>query len=157
MAVQYISFLALRVKDLERSKRFYTEALGFRPISTLDVTSSTTPSAREFGVESLRTEMIFLERDGMRIQLGTFHLPERLHLPEPRRQLGYSHLGIRVDDLDVTLREVSRCGGSVVEGTRMSNPDFGSEVASIRDPDGARMELLQIPGDPTGPLGVPIQ
>ena len=154
MSVQYISFMALRVRDLERSRRFYCEALGFRAISKLCVTGAS-PTAREFGLESLTTDMIFLERDGMRIQIGRQDFPEHLALPEPRRQLGYSHLGIRVEDLEAVLERVTALGGQVLN--RYPNPDYGSEVAGITDPDGARMELLQMPGDPMAPIGEALQ
>lgn len=155
MSVQYVSFVAVRVTDLAQSLRFYRDAIGFRPVSRMHVDGRDTPSARELGVDAVPTEMIFLERDGMRLQIGSFHLPEPLHLPSPRRQLGFSHFGVRVTDVDATVADVIACGGSLVEGSRVSNPSYGSEVASVRDPDGARLELLQLPGAPDAPMGEP--
>ena len=67
-AVGFFSFVALMVTNLEKSRQFYEEALGFEAISHLLVEGKS-PSAVELGLESLRTEGLFLQRDGMRIQL----------------------------------------------------------------------------------------
>ncbi len=64
-------------------------------------------------------------------------------------------MGIRVDDLEKTLEQVEALGGTILN--RFPNPDYDSEVAGVLDPDGARMELLQMPGDPTAPIGEPIR
>lgn len=153
--IQFISFVAIHVSDLERSRRFYREALGFREVSHLLV-EGRSPSAVELGLEELRTEGVFIERDGMRLQLQHQNLPADKALPEIRRQMGLSHFGIRVDDMDATLERVRRCGGTTPPECRHTNEAYGSEVARILDPDGVRMELLQMPGDVTHMPGKPI-
>jgi glyoxylase I family protein len=154
-AIQFISFIAIHVSDLPRSLRFYREALGFEEVSHLLV-EGRSPSAVELGLDALRTEGVFMERDGMRLQLQHQNLPPEHALPEIRRQLGLSHFGIRVDDMDSALERVRAHGGSTPEGHRHRNEEYGSEVARVLDPDGVRMELLQMPGDPTKPPGVPV-
>jgi catechol 2,3-dioxygenase-like lactoylglutathione lyase family enzyme len=154
-AIQYISFIAIHVSDLERSRRFYREALGFREISHLLV-EGRSPSAVELGLESLRTEGVFIERDGMRLQLQHQDIPVDQALPEIRRQMGLSHFGIRIENLDETLELVRRFGGTTPAGHRHTNEEYGSQVARVLDPDGVRMELLQMPGDITKMPGVPI-
>jgi catechol 2,3-dioxygenase-like lactoylglutathione lyase family enzyme len=143
------------VTDIEASKRFYVEALGFKPISHLVVTGKS-PTAVELGLDELRTEGLFLERDGMRIQLQQQDRPEHVALPPIRKQLGFSHFGVRVADLDAALALVAQHGGTVPEGHRHKNEQYQSEVARIQDPDGVRMELLQMPGDHTKMPGNPI-
>jgi lactoylglutathione lyase len=154
-SIRYVSFVAIHVSDIERSLRFYREALGFEVVSHLLV-EGRSPSAVELGLDTLRTEGVFVERDGMRLQLQHQNLPESMALPPVRRQLGLSHFGIRVDDLDDALDRVRRFGGAVPEGHRHSNPDYGSQVARVLDPDGVRMELLQMPGDVTKLPGDPV-
>jgi catechol 2,3-dioxygenase-like lactoylglutathione lyase family enzyme len=153
--IQYISFIAIHVSDLARSRRFYTEALGFRELSHLLV-EGRSPSAVELGLDTLRTEGIFIERDGIRLQLQHQDLPSEVALPEIRRQMGLSHFGIRVENMDETLERVRKFGGSVPEGCRHSNEEYGSQVARVLDPDGVRMELLDMPGDVTRTPGEPI-
>jgi catechol 2,3-dioxygenase-like lactoylglutathione lyase family enzyme len=156
LSIRYVSFIAIHCRDLERSRRFYREALGFRELSHLLVTGRS-PSAVELGLDELRTEGVFIERDGIRLQLQHQDLPEHVALPEIRRQLGLSHFGMRVDDLDAALEAVVAAGGSLVEGQRHKNESYGSEVARVLDPDGVRIELLCMPGDPAKPIGTPIE
>lgn len=154
--IRYVSFVAIHVSNLERSLRFYREALGFEVVSHLLV-EGRSPSAVELGLESLRTEGVFIERDGMRLQLQHQNIPPEHALPSIRRQLGLSHFGIRIDDMDEALDRVRRFGGSTPEGHRHRNSEYGSEVARILDPDGVRMELLQMPGDVTKLPGNPVE
>jgi catechol 2,3-dioxygenase-like lactoylglutathione lyase family enzyme len=153
--IQYVSFIAIHVSDLERSRRFYREALGFLEISHLLV-EGRSPSAVELGLDELRTEGVFIERDGIRLQLQHQNIPPDQALPEIRRQMGLSHFGIRVGDMDEALERVRRFGGSTPAGHRHRNEQYGSEVARVLDPDGVRMELLQMPGDVTRMPGEPI-
>lgn len=152
--IQYISFVAIHVSNMERSRRFYCEALGFEEISHLLVNGKS-PSAVELGLDTLRTEGVFLQRDGMRIQLQHQDRPKHVALPEIRKQLGLSHFGVRVENLDAALERVREFGGHTPEGHRHSNASYQSEVARIEDPDGVRMELLQMPGDHTAMPGKP--
>ena len=93
------------------------------------------------------TEGVFIERDGMRLQHQA--LPESVALPPVRRQMGLSHFGIRVDDLDAAIERVERFGGTAPLENRHVNEQYGSRVARVLDPDGVRMELLEMPGDVT--------
>ena len=151
MAVQYVSFVAIHVSDLKRSVHFYKDVLGFREVSHLLVTGAS-PSAVELGLEELRTEGVFLERDGMRIQLQHQALPPEHALPPIRRQIGLSHFGVRVDDIDVTLERVVQAGGSLADPKTRD-----ARHARVLDPDGVRIELLNMPGDPTAPIGTPVE
>jgi len=150
----YISFVAMHVTDIEKSRRFYCEGLGFREISHL-VVNGKSPTAVELGLEELRTEGVFIERDGMRLQLQHQNRPEHVSLPEVRQQLGLSHFGIRVEDLDEALERVKAFGGQVPEGHRHQNEQYQSDVARVLDPDGVRIEVLQMPGDVTRLPGTP--
>ena len=152
--IAYISFVAIHVTNLDRSVAFYCDGLGFSRVSHLLV-EGRSPSAVELGLDKLRTEGVFVQRDGMRIQLQHQSLPETHALPPIRKQLGLSHFGVRVANLDEALDRVWQFGGSVPEGHRHGNRDYGSEVARVLDPDGVRLELLQMPGDVTQLPGIP--
>jgi catechol 2,3-dioxygenase-like lactoylglutathione lyase family enzyme len=154
-AFAYISFIAMHVSDIERSRRFYRDGLGFKEISHL-VVNGKSPTAVELGLDELRTEGVFLQRDGMRIQLQHQNRPEHVALPEVRQQIGLSHFGIRVENLDEALERVVAFGGSTPAGHRHANAQYQSEVARVLDPDGVRMELLQMPGDVTRLPGNPV-
>jgi catechol 2,3-dioxygenase-like lactoylglutathione lyase family enzyme len=155
MGLSHVAFVAIHVSDLPRARRFWVDGLGFAPLSHL-VVDGRSPTAIELGLDELHTEGLFCERDGMRIQLQHQVRPPHVALPPIRQQLGLSHFGVRVDDMDDALERVVRYGGSVIDGRRHRDEERGSEVARVTDPDGVRIELLLMPGDPTAMPGQPI-
>lgn len=155
MAISYASFVAIHVTDMARARRFWVDGLGFTPLSHLLVEGKS-PTAVELGLDYLRTEGLFVERDGLRVQLQQQDRPDHVALEPVRQQLGLSHFGMRVDDMDEALARVVEHGGHVVEGCRHRNADYDSEVARITDPDGVRIELLCMPGDVDRLPGTPV-
>lgn len=155
MVISYASFVAVHVTDIERSRRFWVDGLGFAPISHLLVEGKS-PTAIELGLDHLQTEGLFIERDGLRIQLQHQNRPDHVALEPVRQQLGLSHFGMRVEDMDAALAGVVEHGGAVVEGCRHANADYRSEVARVTDPDGVRIELLCMPGDVEQLPGTPV-
>ena len=47
-------------------------------------------------------------------------------------------------------------GATLLEKSRYQNAELGSRVAVVEDPDGTRIELIEMPGDPRAPLGRPV-
>jgi glyoxylase I family protein len=132
------------VSDIERSRRFYTDVLGFETVAEFDFDDADT--ARVMGVPGARFKGIFMKCDGMRIELIGFSNPP----PEPARQarraneIGHSHLSFYVTDLDATLRELRAQGVPVEEETRAVLMN-GIECCVVRDPDGFPIEIVQTP------------
>jgi catechol 2,3-dioxygenase-like lactoylglutathione lyase family enzyme len=150
--IEYLAYVAIRVSDLERSLRFYRDLLGFREVSRFELEGAS-PSAQLMGLDELSVRARFLERDGTRIELQFLDLPAGRALPPARAQLGLSHLAVRVSDFEATLARLVAGGAVFLEASRFSHPGLGSEVAVVEDPDGVRIELIQMPGDPTRPIG----
>ncbi len=155
MSIDYVAYVAIRVTDLERSLRFYRDLLGFREISRFEL-DGPSPSAQLMELDELSVRARFLERDGIRIELQFLDLPAGRELPSPRVQLGLSHFGVRVSDFEATLARLVAGGAMLLEASRFSHPGLGSKVAVVEDPDGVRIELIQMPGDPTLPIGEPV-
>lgn len=148
MSVQYLSHVGLCVSDLDASRRFYCDRLGFRPVHALEVSGE--EADRLLELSDVDLQAVYLERDGVRIEL--LHYREPGHRGEgivrPMNALGLTHLSFRVDDLDATVRALRAAGVRVLEQTRI-DAEHGVAAVFVTDPDGTRVELVQSPGDPT--------
>ncbi len=118
----------IRVSDLERSLKFYTEVLGMRVLRKHDYPDGRfTLAFVGFGPES-ETAVIELTHnwDTASYDLGN----------------GFGHIAIAVDDAAAACDEIRRRGGNVV---REAGPmKHGTTViAFVEDPDGYRIELIQ--------------
>jgi catechol 2,3-dioxygenase-like lactoylglutathione lyase family enzyme len=149
MAVQYLMHFGVCVRDLERSIRFYRDALGFTEAGRLEIEGE--PTATMLGLPELELHAMYLDRDGFRIELLHFPTPGTVGPAEarPMNQPGLTHMALRVDDLDETIRAVEAHGGRVIESSRVHNPSFEANLVYVTDPDGTRLELVQVPKDPT--------
>jgi len=151
MAFLRVSHIGICVADLERSLTFYRDVLGFEPRSRAPFTGA--PVDRLLGLDGVRLDAVWLERDGTRLELLRFDAPgtESSATPRPMNALGFTHLSLRVDDLDATLAELrahETLGARVLDETRVDNYEHGIAAIFVLDPDGTRVELVQMPGDP---------
>jgi lactoylglutathione lyase len=142
-----VSHVGICVSDSERSMRFYSELLGFRYASELELVGE--PAATLLQLEGVAFRAIYLERDGLRIELLHYDEPPAHSGPTPRpmNQLGFTHLSLRVDDLDGLLERFAAAGVEILEHTRIGIPEAKTHAVFIADPDGTLIELVQQPGD----------
>jgi lactoylglutathione lyase len=119
----------LRVGDLERSLRFYTEVLGMQLLRRKDYPSGRfTLAFVGYGEESDHTVLELTHNwDTDHYALGD----------------GYGHIALGVDDIHATCAAIAEKGGRVV---REPGPmKHGSTViAIVEDPDGYKVELIQL-------------
>ena len=118
----------LRVGDLERSLRFYTEVLGMRQLRRNDYPDGKfTLAFVGYGEESDTAVLELTYNWGVdKYELGN----------------AYGHVAVAVDDATQACTEVRRRGGKVV---REAGPmKHGTTViAFVEDPDGYKIELIQ--------------
>ncbi|HUL90910.1 MAG TPA: lactoylglutathione lyase [Burkholderiales bacterium] len=118
----------LRVGDLDRSLRFYTEVLGMRLLRKNDYPEGKfTLAFVGYGDESDSAVLELTYNWGVnKYELGT----------------AYGHVAIAVDDAYKACEEVKRRGGKV---TREAGPmKHGTTViAFVEDPDAYKIELIQ--------------
>jgi glyoxylase I family protein len=150
-----VSHLGLCVADLERSLRFYCEGLGFRESSGLDLAGE--PSATLLELPGVALRARWLERDGVRLELLHYPSPGSRGdgSPRPMNARGFTHLSFRVADLDAAVARLEALGGRALAHTRVENPRLRMRALFLTDPDGARLELLEGPGDPAALPGAP--
>jgi lactoylglutathione lyase len=118
----------LRVGDLERSLRFYTEVLGMRLLRRRDYPEGKfTLAFVGYGDEADTAVLELTYNWGVdKYELGT----------------GYGHVAVAVDDAYKACEEVKRRGGKVV---REAGPmKHGTTViAFVEDPDAYKIELIE--------------
>jgi lactoylglutathione lyase len=118
----------LRVGDLERSVKFYTEVLGMRLLRTTDRPDQKYSLAFVGYDDEARTAVLELTYNyGVeKYEMGT----------------AYGHVAIAVPDAYKACEEVKKRGGSV---TREPGPVKGGTtvIAFVQDPDGYKIELIQ--------------
>ncbi len=130
-----VSHVGLRVRDLDKSIRFY-EALGFTEVRRLKV-----PDGVAGGLLGLTPpigfEAVYLQSNGVVLQLITlsgYPAPD-----EPERTMvaaGLTHLSIAVDDMAEAQAAVLAAGGTVA-----ADPG-GGFACMVRDPGGQLVELI---------------
>ncbi len=125
MSVQRLSHIGICVSELERSVAFYRDALGFEEISRLQVSGP--ESARLLQLEGGAVQAVYLQRDGTRIEL--LYYPQAGHqgarTPAPMNRLGFTHLSLRVADLDAVVAAVVSLDGACLD----SNTDRPRRLA----------------------------
>ena len=125
---------------MQRSTRFYTEALGF-------VLSHSVEGGPPFDIMTelpeLELRASFLKRDGVMIELLQYVRPGTVGPAErrPMNQLGLTHLSLTVDDIAAVTDLIGKYGGRVYSQTRVKTPV--GDMMFCTDPDGVRIELWQ--------------
>ena len=121
--------------------RFYVDGLGFEEFARFELQRPIAEVDPPCDLTSL-----FLQKDGLRIELLHYRSPGAFGTPSSRRnQLGLTHLSFIVDDVDAAAAELESYGGSIVEGTRSGQDDPASvQIIFLADPDGTRVELMRL-------------
>jgi catechol 2,3-dioxygenase-like lactoylglutathione lyase family enzyme len=141
-ATARLTHLGLCVADLERSLRFYIDGMGFEEIGRMFTDEP--DSGKILEVDGAAVELVYLTRDGFRIELIDFRSPG-VETTEPRRpvnRVGLTHLAFRVDDLDAWCERIRGAGGTVLDHTA-SRFATGNRGIMVVDPDGTRVELIE--------------
>jgi lactoylglutathione lyase len=127
------------VSDLERSRAFYENALGFTYWRTLELDDS--PSDKLLQLQSpLGFRALYLKQGTFVLELlhyagaGAAPAPYR---PRPMNELGLTHISLSVDDIPATCALVEQHGGEILHDTQL-----GGASLFVRDPDGQLIELL---------------
>jgi len=121
----------LRVGDLEKSLHFYCEVLGMRLLRRTDYPSGRfTLAFVGYGDESTETVIELTHNwDTDHYDLGA----------------GYGHIALGVEDIYDACARLREKGAKIV---REPGPmkHGGSEIAFVEDPDGYKIELIQLRG-----------
>jgi lactoylglutathione lyase len=104
------------VTDLERSKRFYQEVLGFTP--WYEIRPPDEATGKLCGLEPpLGLTASYLTLDGFVLELMHYSAPGAAAPFAPRRmnEPGLTHLSISVENVREVAVKATECGGEIVE------------------------------------------
>ena len=141
------SHLGICVRDLDRSVRFYCEALGFEKAESHAI-GAEFAALMDFADVQLTSQ--FVRRGSTAMELLCFAEPVAFGDGQRRavNQLGLTHLSFRVRNVAATVERMVELGGTVVESSRTVIDIGGSELEFVycTDPDGVRIELMDLGG-----------
>jgi lactoylglutathione lyase len=139
-----ISHFAACVSDVEKSTRFYTEALGFEIALQVEVDP---PFEKLTELSEIKARATFFTHGamGIRFEILQYDKPGTLGPAgrRPMNQLGVTHMGVVVDNLEAIGKLIVEYGGEVHWHTKVSGPH--GDMVFATDPDGIRLELWKQP------------
>jgi catechol 2,3-dioxygenase-like lactoylglutathione lyase family enzyme len=134
-----VNHIGLCVHDIDRSRRFYEELLGFE--FEREIAPPDDPTGKLLRLEPpVGLRALYLRKDGLLLELLAYEGHWRPRRERPMDEPGLTHISIRAEDHRRLLDRVEALGGAVVTDT-----DIGVAVF-IRDPDGQLIELLATKG-----------
>jgi lactoylglutathione lyase len=130
LTVGSIGHVAIRVKEIGPTLDFYTNKLGFKEMLRID-------REGKLWIVYLRiTDTQFLE---------IFPGGTRDKAPE-RETIGYNHMCLTVPDIQQCARELTEAGVTITREV-LKHPADNNWQCWIEDPDGHRIELMQMSPD----------
>ena len=154
MEVEWMNHTGFVVSDMERSLEFYQDLLGLK--QERNQTLEGEFISELVGYPDARLHIVYLGTGDLRhsVELIQYLNPAGTPAAMPERhQVGASHLGVIVDDLDAFYAELSSRGVRFVSPPAI-RPGAVYPMASkgcyMQDPDGNWLELLERPTAPEG-------
>ena len=129
--IRGIGHIAITVKDMAESIRFYTQALGFREAFEFRHPDSGAPWIVYLNI--MPGQFIELFYGGIESHQWNDDL------------IGFNHLCFQVDDIHAAVRTI-RDAGYLIDSEPMQGVDHNWQ-AWLKDPNGIRIELMQIMPD----------
>jgi lactoylglutathione lyase len=118
-----VNHVGISVADLDEAVDYYSETLGF-------------PEAFRVVGDNDQVALVY-----MQVSRDTF---VELQPSNPQRPPGFTHFGIQVEDIEA-VSEMFEARGVAVPDARVSSTR--AVLSNVVDPDGNRMELLELPPD----------
>ncbi len=141
-----VDHTGITVANLERALAFWRDVLGFEFSHRAHQTGALAEQIT--GVKGAEIQLAVLRAPGHKIELLEYLAPaQRRKLAARPCDVGFVHLALLVDDLDLLLKRVAEFGWQSAgePQTLTKGPNAGKRVVYLRDPDGTTIELMQLP------------
>ena len=145
MKLEWMNHTGFVVSDMERSLTFYRDILGFK--EELNAIREGPGISEVVGFPDARLHLVYLGTGDLKhsVELVQYLNPPGGKIaPTNRNDVGATHLGIVVDDLDSVYQELSAKGVNFLSPpVQRESSIYGRKVCFLQDPDGNWLELLE--------------
>jgi len=145
-----VESVGIPVRDMQRSRAFYRDVLGFREVADREVFGE--PYEKLFGVFGVRLHAVRMQLGDEFIELMQFQTPRGRPLPVDSRSNDrwFQHVAIIVSDMDkaYAVLRAHQVGYASTAPQRLPdwNPNAGGiQAFYFRDPDDNHLEVLAFP------------
>ena len=142
MSARLDHHVALRVSDIERSIRFYEEALDGRLVAAPIVREG--PYIEEVFGPGAVVKVCHVAFDANALELWQFLAPVVPIPPQDQLAVGIMHFAVTVDDAAEALARVEAAGGKARFPIKPIGGDSPGRFVYCDDPDGHVFELLSV-------------
>lgn len=137
--------IGIVVKDIEKSSKFYTEALGLQQSGKFDVPAQV---ATDFGLtdnQPAAVRVFVLAKGQGNTKLKLMSFPEAPGKEQDQKfihsTLGFSYLTLFVTDMDAALARLKKANVKTL-GKTPGSLGGNNKLTVVRDPDGNFIELI---------------
>ena len=140
---RWIAHVAFVTDDLARLAGFYAQ-LTDRPVTEGLTIAESRRAERITGLAGVAMTPAWVQGLNVGLEFWRFDQPQSPAADAAGRGWGYEAICLQTDDLEGDLARATALGAKSVAG---QEPAFGGALARLRDPDGNRLLLLQLPPD----------
>lgn len=147
-----VDAIAITVKEMSRSEKFYTEVLGFKKVS--DSTMQGREAEQLTGVFGVNIRIVRMQLGDEFIELTDYLTTGGRSIPEDQHSndLSFQHIAIVVSDMDKAYAQVRKFNVVHVSTSPQTLPESIPAAAGIKafyfnDPDNHNLELIYFPKD----------
>lgn len=140
--------IAIQVSDVDRSARFYEQALGFQPRGRVSRSEPYVQRVVGFYPDvTLEIAMMGIPGTDVELEILEYRGVDRTAIDPVPANPGTMHFSLFVEDLDGMYERLTAQGVEFVSEVQVSDagPLKGGKVVYMLDPDRIRVELVELP------------